>query len=431
MGTFFIILGGFQMQKNIIDELTWRDAINQQTDADGLCELTEKKSISLYCGVDPTGDSMHIGHLIPFMMMKRFQLAGHHPYIVIGGGTGSIGDPSGRKSERQLQTMEMVQHNVEALSGQMKRLFGEDANVSMVNNYDWLSKISLLDFLRDYGKLFNINTMLAKDVVASRLDVGISFTEFTYQILQSVDFMHLYKAHDVQLQIGGADQWGNITSGIDMIHKIEGSETEVYGLTIPLMLKADGTKFGKTAGGAIWLDPEKTTPYEFYQFWLNQDDRDVVKYLKYFTFLDEAEINELAKTVETAPEKREAQRRLAEEVTRFVHGQAELEGAQKITEVLFSGDIKALDVKEAEQAFQKAPTVEITAEKKNIVDFLVDAGIESSKRQAREDVQNGAITINGDRLRETTLEIDPSENFEGKFVIVRRGKKKYFLARVK
>ncbi|WP_436635598.1 tyrosine--tRNA ligase, partial [Latilactobacillus sakei] len=278
------------MQKNIIDELTWRDAINQQTDADGLRELTEKKSISLYCGVDPTGDSMHIGHLIPFMMMKRFQLAGHHPYIVIGGGTGSIGDPSGRKSERQLQTMEMVQHNVEALSGQMKRLFGEDANVSMVNNYDWLSKISLLDFLRDYGKLFNINTMLAKDVVASRLDVGISFTEFTYQILQSVDFMHLYKAHDVQLQIGGADQWGNITSGIDMIHKIEGSETEVYGLTIPLMLKADGTKFGKTAGGAIWLDPEKTTPYEFYQFWLNQDDRDVVKYLKYFTFLDEAEI---------------------------------------------------------------------------------------------------------------------------------------------
>ena len=419
------------MQKNIIDELTWRDAINQQTDADGLRELTEKKSISLYCGVDPTGDSMHIGHLIPFMMMKRFQLAGHHPYIVIGGGTGSMGDPSGRKSERQLQTMEMVQHNVEALSGQMKRLFGEDANVSMVNNYDWLSKISLLDFLRDYGKLFNINTMLAKDVVASRLDVGISFTEFTYQILQSVDFMHLYKAHDVQLQIGGADQWGNITSGIDMIHKIEGSETEVYGLTIPLMLKADGTKFGKTAGGAIWLDPEKTTPYEFYQFWLNQDDRDVVKYLKYFTFLDEAEINELAKTVETAPEKREAQRRLAEEVTRFVHGQAELEGAQKITEVLFSGDIKALDVKEAEQAFQKAPTVEITAEKKNIVDFLVDAGIESSKRQAREDVQNGAITINGDRLRETTLEIDPSENFEGKFVIVRRGKKKYFLARVK
>ncbi|MEJ1311432.1 tyrosine--tRNA ligase [Latilactobacillus sakei] len=419
------------MQKNIIDELTWRDAINQQTDADGLRELTEKKSISLYCGVDPTGDSMHIGHLIPFMMMKRFQLAGHHPYIVIGGGTGSIGDPSGRKSERQLQTMEMVQHNVEALSGQMKRLFGEDANVSMVNNYDWLSKISLLDFLRDYGKLFNINTMLAKDVVASRLDVGISFTEFTYQILQSVDFMHLYKAHDVQLQIGGADQWGNITSGIDMIHKIEGSETEVYGLTIPLMLKADGTKFGKTAGGAIWLDPEKTTPYEFYQFWLNQDDRDVVKYLKYFTFLDEAEINELAKTVETAPEKREAQRRLAEEVTRFVHGQAELEGAQKITEVLFSGDIKALDVKEAEQAFQKAPTVEITAEKKNIVDFLVEGGIESSKRQAREDVQNGAITINGDRLRETTLEIDPSENFEGKFVIVRRGKKKYFLARVK
>ncbi|MCP8858388.1 tyrosine--tRNA ligase [Latilactobacillus fuchuensis] len=419
------------MQKNIIDELTWRDAVNQQTDAEGLRELVEHKSISLYCGVDPTGDSMHIGHLIPFMMMKRFQLAGHHPYIVIGGGTGSIGDPSGRKSERQLQTMAMVEHNVEALSGQMRQLFGADANVSMVNNYDWLSKISLLDFLRDYGKLFNINTMLAKDVVASRLDVGISFTEFTYQILQSVDFMHLHDAHDVQLQIGGADQWGNITSGIDMIHKIEGSETEVYGLTIPLMLKADGTKFGKTAGGAIWLDPEKTSPYEFYQFWLNQDDRDVVRYLKFFTFLEESEIDELAQKMATAPEKREAQRRLAEEVTRFVHGQHELEGAQRITEVLFSGDIKVLDVNEAEQAFQKAPTVEITNEVKNIVEFLVDAKIESSKRQAREDVQNGAITVNGDRIRETTAEINPAANFDGKFVIVRRGKKKYFLARVK
>lgn len=415
---------------NIIDELDWRGAINQQTDEEGLKKLTEEKSIGLYAGIDPTGDSMHIGHLIPFMVLKRFQQAGHKPVILIGGGTGSIGDPSGKKSERVLQSMEQVHHNEDALKKQLVKFFGTD-NFRIVNNYDWLSKMSLLDFLRDYGKLFNVNTMLAKDIVASRLEVGISFTEFTYQILQSVDFLHLYKHEDVQLQIGGGDQWGNITAGTDLIHRMEGQDAKVYGLTIPLLLKADGTKFGKSEGGNVWLDPEKTTPYEFYQFWLNQDDRDVVKYLKYFTFLDEAEINELAKTVETAPEKREAQRRLAEEVTRFVHGQAELEGAQKITEVLFSGDIKALDVKEAEQAFQKAPTVEITAEKKNIVDFLVDAGIESSKRQAREDVQNGAITINGDRLRETTLEIDPSENFEGKFVIVRRGKKKYFLARVK
>lgn len=306
---------------NIIDELTWRGAINQQTDAEGLKRLTSEKKISLYCGVDPTGDSMHIGHLIPFMMMKRFELAGHHPYILIGGATGSIGDPSGRKTERQLQTMDKVQHNVKALSRQMQRLFGGDSNVTMVNNYDWLSKISLLDFLRDYGKLVNINTMLAKDIVASRLDTGISFTEFTYQILQSVDFLTLHNDHNIQLQIGGADQWGNITAGIDLIHKIKGADEAVYGLTIPLMLKADGTKFGKTAGGAIWLDADKTSPYEFYQFWLNQDDRDVIRYLKFFTFLGQDEINQLAATVEDEPEKRLAQRRLAEEVTRFVHGE--------------------------------------------------------------------------------------------------------------
>ncbi len=261
---------------NIIDELSWRGAVNQQTDAEGLHKLVGEKKIALYCGVDPTGDSMHIGHLIPFMMMKRFAMAGHHPYILIGGATGSIGDPSGRKSERKLQTMEQVNHNVEALTKQMKHLFGDDENITFVNNYDWLSKISLLDFLRDYGKLVNVNTMLAKDIVASRLKVGISYTEFTYQILQSIDFWTLYRNFDIQLQIGGADQWGNITGGIDLIHKLD-PDAEVYGLTIPLMLKADGTKFGKTAGGAVWLDAKKTSPYEFYQFWLNQDERDVVK----------------------------------------------------------------------------------------------------------------------------------------------------------
>ena len=304
---------------NIIDELKWRGAVNQVSDEENLSKLLDEKSVGVYCGTDPTGDSLHVGHLIPFMMLKRFQLAGHRAFILIGGGTGSIGDPSGRSTERTLQTMEQVHHNEEALTSQMKKLFGED-NITIVNNYDWLSKISLLDFLRDYGKLFNINTMLNKEVVASRLEVGISFTEFTYQILQAVDFHHLLLENDVQLQIGGADQWGNITAGIDLIHKMEGSDTQAFALTIPLMLKADGTKFGKSAGGAVWLDPEKTTPYEFYQFWLNQDDRDVVKYLKYFTFLGKEEIEELAKKVETEPEKREAQRRLAEEVTEFVHG---------------------------------------------------------------------------------------------------------------
>ena len=415
---------------NIIDDLAWRGAINQATDLDALKKLTEDKQIALYCGTDPTGDSLHIGHLIPFMILKRFQLAGHHPVIIIGGGTGAIGDPSGRKSERQLQTMDQVHHNEEALTAQMKKLFGTE-NFTIVNNHDWLSKISLLDFLRDYGKLFNINTMLNKEVVASRLDAGISFTEFTYQILQSVDFLHLYRHNDVQLQIGGSDQWGNITAGIDLIHKVEGPEAQVYGLTIPLMLKADGTKFGKTAGGAVWLDPKKTSPYEFYQFWINQDDRDVVKYLKYFTFLSKEEIDDLAEKVQKEPWKRAAQRRLAGEVTKFVHGEKAVEEAQRITKALFSGDVADLSVEEIEQGFKNMPSVDVENKKENIVIWLTDNGIEPSRRQARQDISNGAIRINGEKVTDLEAEVDPSAHFDGKFVIVRRGKKHYFLARVK
>lgn len=415
---------------NIIDELVWRGAINQMSDEEGLRKKVEEKSIGVYCGVDPTGDSLHIGHLIPFMMLKRFQMAGHRAHIIIGGGTGSIGDPSGRSSERVLQTMEQVHHNEDALTAQMEHLFGKD-NITVVNNYDWLSKIDLLSFLRDYGKLFSINTMLNKEVVSSRLESGISFTEFTYQILQSIDFHHLLKENDVELQIGGADQWGNITAGIDMIHKIEGSDTAAFALTIPLMLKADGTKFGKTAGGAVWLDPEKTTPYEFYQFWLNQDDHDVVKYLKYFTFLKKEEIEKLAKKVADEPEKREAQRRLAEEVTAFVHGEDAVAQAEHISKALFSGDVKMLTAAEIKQGFKKMPTVEVENEPMNIIDWLVSTQIEKSKRQARENVTNGAIYINGERIQELDYMVNPAESFEGKFIIARRGKKKYFLAKVK
>ena len=416
---------------NIIEELEWRGAVNQTTDIDDLRKLTDEKKIGLYCGVDPTGDSLHIGHLIPFMMLKRFQLQGHHPVILIGNGTGAIGDPSGKNSERVLQTMDQIQHNKEALSGQMEKLFGTE-NFTIVDNYDWLSEFSLLDFLRDYGKLFNVNTMLNKEVVSSRLEVGISFTEFTYQILQSVDFLHLFQFEDVQLQVGGADQWGNITAGIDLIHKIEGSDARAHALTIPLMLKADGTKFGKTAGGAIWLDPEKTTPYEFYQFWINQDDRDVIKYIKYFTFIDEAEIKELEDKVATQPEKREAQRRLAEAVTEFVHGKQAVIEAQHITAALFSGEVADLTTAEIEQGFKNMPSMDVSAEKQNIILWLVDeTGIEKSRRQAREDVENGAIRINGEKVVDVDAEIDPNAAFDGKFVIVRRGKKKYFLANVK
>ncbi|MCP1123569.1 tyrosine--tRNA ligase [Bacillus sp. 3103sda1] len=418
---------------NIIDELEWRNAINQQTDAEGLRELVEEKKISLYCGVDPTGDSMHIGHLIPFMMMKRFQLEGHHPVILIGGATGTIGDPSGRQTERQLQTLEQVQHNVEALTAQMQKLFdfGGNSEVKMVNNYDWTHEVSILEFLRDYGKNFSINNMLAKDIVASRLDTGISFTEFTYQILQAMDFHHLYKEEDVQLQIGGSDQWGNITSGLDLIRKKEGPDAKVFGLTIPLLLKSDGTKFGKTAGGAIWLDPEKTTPFEFYQFWVNTDDRDVIKYLKFFTFLTKDRIDELVVKVQTEPHKREAQKVLAEEMTKFVHGENAFLQAVKITEALFSGDIKALTADEIEQGFKDMPTFHAAKETKNIVEWLVDLGIEPSRRQAREDINNGAILMNGDKVTDVNTDVTVENSFDGRFIIIRKGKKNYSLVKLR
>ena len=420
---------------NIIDDLMWRGAINQMTDEEGLRQLTQEKAVSLYCGVDPTGDSMHIGHLIPFMILRRFQLAGHRPVIVIGGATGSIGDPSGRTSERVLQTKEQVQHNVEKLTAEMQRLFltsQEDQEaVRLVNNYDWTKELSLLDFLRDYGKHFNLNTMLAKDVVASRLEVGISFTEFSYQILQSIDFLQLFRKEDVQVQIGGADQWGNITAGLELIRKVEGAEARAYGLTIPLMLKSDGTKFGKSVGGAVWLDPEKTTPYEFYQFWLNQDDRDVIKYIKYFTFLEKEEIEALEVSVQEEPHKRQAQKRLAEEVTRFVHGEAALQDALKITNALFTGDVQQLNADEIEQGFKNMPTFESEKVEQNLATWLVDLGIEPSRRQSREDIQNGAISINGEKITDLEHVWTPEQSFEGRFVLVRRGKKKYFLVKLK
>lgn len=427
-GTF--LLGGRNM--DIIDDLQWRGAINQQTDAEGLKKEVNEKKIGLYAGIDPTGDSMHVGHLIPFMILKRFQLAGYKPVILIGGATGSIGDPSGKKAERKLQSMEQVKHNEECLTNQMKSLFGEDGKFQIVNNYDWTSKLSLLDFLRIYGKRFNVNTMLNKEIVSSRLETGISYTEFTYQILQAMDFEHLYKNNGVELQIGGADQWGNITGGIELIHKTQGADAKAFGLTIPLMLKADGTKFGKTEGGAVWLDPEKTTPYEFYQFWINTDDRDVIKYLKYFTFLNKEEIEELEEQVKNEPWKRVAQRRLSEEVTEFVHGKDAVVEAQNITEALFSGNVQDLTTAEVETGFKNMPSVEVSADKKNIVEWLADdTAIEPSRRQAREDVSNGAIRINGEKVDDVDFEIDPSTSFDGKFVVVRRGKKKYFLARIK
>ncbi|MBA1393036.1 tyrosine--tRNA ligase [Lactobacillus sp. XV13L] len=415
---------------DILADLKWRGAINQQTDEAGLAKyLQEHDDLALYCGTDPTGDSLHIGHLIPFMILKRFQLAGYHPVIVIGGGTGTIGDPSGRKSERTLLGAAKLHANELALTQQMEKLFGTE-NFEIINNAEWLDQISLIDFLRDYGKHFQINNMLNKDVVASRLENGISFTEFSYQILQAIDFYRLNKEHGVQMQIGGSDQWGNITAGIDLIHKLAGADRQVFGLTIPLMLKADGTKFGKSAGGAVWLDPKKTSPYEFYQFWINQDDRDVVKYLKYFTFLSHAEIDALEAQVKEEPWKRTAQKTLAKEVTKFVHGDEGLREAEMITNALFSGDIKDLTVSQIEQGLKSAPAATADSTKKNIVDFLVATKIESSKRQAREDVENGAIYVNGDRQQSVDFEVEPGAAFDGKYVIIRKGKRKYTLVKI-
>ena len=413
---------------NFIEDLKWRGALNQITDEKGLLEAMASGKIGAYVGTDPTADSLHLGHLIPFMVLKRFQNAGGKAVIIIGGATGAIGDPR-PTTERQLLTQEQLAENEKGITAQVTKLFG-DNDTRIVNNNDWLGKLTLTDFLRDYGKLFSINVMLKKYVVASRLETGISFTEFIYQVLQGIDFHELWRREDVKLQIGGSDQWGNITSGIDLIHSLEGNAAKAFGLTIPLMTDSTGKKFGKSEGNAIWLDPEKTSPYTFYQFWLNQNDADVVKYLKYFTFLNSEEIDALAKAIDTNPGAREAQRRLAQEVTKFVHGQAAVDDAEQLSKALFSGDVATLSAAQIADAFGGVPSFDITAESKNIIDFLVDGGVDQSKRQAREDVNNGAITINGEKVTDVATEISPSAHYDGKFVLVRRGKKRYFLGKV-
>ncbi|WP_347862557.1 tyrosine--tRNA ligase [Salimicrobium sp. PL1-032A] len=421
---------------HILDDLTKRGLINQVTDEDGLRKHLEENQVTLYCGFDPTADSLHIGHLLPILMLKRFQKAGHRPIALVGGGTGMIGDPSGRSTERQLNSQEVVKGYSERIKDQMAKILnfdeGENAAVAR-NNHEWLSQMTIIDFLRDTGKHFGINYMLAKDSVESRIENGISYTEFSYMILQSLDFQKLYEKENCTLQLGGSDQWGNITAGLELLRRSAAGEEEVeaYGLTMPLITKADGSKFGKTAGGAIWLDPEKTSPYEFYQFWVNVDDRDVLKFLHYFTFLDFEEIEELRKEVEEQPEKRTAQKRLAEEMTKIVHDEKALEQAQKITEALFSGDIKALNAEEIEQGFKGVPSHTVEEEGKRLVDLLVEAGISSSKRQAREDISNGAIYINGERNQETRHELGEADKIEGKYTIIRRGKKKYFFIQYK
>ncbi|AND41802.1 MULTISPECIES: tyrosine--tRNA ligase [Cytobacillus] len=415
---------------SLLEDLQWRGIIYQQTDEEGIENTLGKEAISLYCGVDPTADSMHIGHLLPFLTLRRFQKEGHRPIVLVGGATGLIGDPSGKSEERKLQTLETVQHNVNCIKNQLKRIFdfeGENGAI-MVNNYDWAGSMDIVTFLRDYGKHVGVNYMLAKDTISSRLETGISFTEFTYTILQAMDFLHLYENHNCKMQIGGSDQWGNITTGLELIRKMAPEGSKAYGLTIPLVTKADGTKFGKTESGAIWLDSEKTSPYEFYQFWINTADADVIKYLKFFTFLSREEIEGLEKAVQDEPHLRKAQKALAEEMTRMIHGDEALEQAIKITAALFSGEIKNLSASEIKQGFKDVPSYEHSeGGELGIVDLLVAAKISPSKRQAREDVTNGAVSVNGERITELDYTLSDKDKIEGQFTVIRRGKKKYFL----
>jgi len=420
------------MTNELFQDLEWRGLLYQQTDAEGMEKLLAEQSVSLYCGVDPTADSMHIGHIVPLLTLRRFQKAGHRPILLVGGATGMIGDPSGRSEERQLQTVEQIDNNVQAIRGQLERIFefAQDGNgAQLVNNRDWIGEISTIEFLRDYGKLINVNYMLAKDTIASRLDTGISFTEFAYTLIQGIDYNHLYNNYNCRIQVGGSDQWGNITTGLEVIRKTHEEETKAFGITIPLVTKADGTKFGKTAGGAVWLDSKKTSPYEFYQFWINAADADVIKYLKIFTFLTREEIEALAASVEEEPHLRKAQKALAEEMTRLIHGQEALDQAIRITAALFSGDLKALSAEEMKDAFKDVPSIEMAKEAKNIVDLLVEAGISSSKRQAREDVTNGAISVNGEKITDLEYSVDEKDRLEDAFSIVRRGKKKYHMVK--
>ncbi|HBI3325223.1 TPA: tyrosine--tRNA ligase [Staphylococcus aureus] len=416
------------MTNVLIEDLKWRGLIYQQTDEQGIEDLLNKEQVTLYCGADPTADSLHIGHLLPFLTLRRFQEHGHRPIVLIGGGTGMIGDPSGKSEERVLQTEEQVDKNIEGISKQMHNIFefGTDHGAVLVNNRDWLGQISLISFLRDYGKHVGVNYMLGKDSIQSRLEHGISYTEFTYTILQAIDFGHLNRELNCKIQVGGSDQWGNITSGIELMRRMYG-QTDAYGLTIPLVTKSDGKKFGKSESGAVWLDAEKTSPYEFYQFWINQSDEDVMKFLKYFTFLGKEEIDRLEQSKNEAPHLREAQKTLAEEVTKFIHGEDALNDAIRISQALFSGDLKSLSAKELKDGFKDVPQVTLSNDTTNIVEVLIETGISPSKRQAREDVNNGAIYINGERQQDVNYALAPEDKIDGEFTIIRRGKKKYFM----
>lgn len=402
----------------LFEELQWRGLVKDISDPK-ITDIINEGKATFYWGTDPSADSLHIGHLSSLLVAKRLEQHGHHPILLVGGATGQIGDPR-PTTERPMITKEAVSKNFESLKKQVTDLFGYE----VVNNYDWSKEINFIDFLRDYGKFFNINYMLDKDIIRRRLDTGITYTEFSYMIMQALDFLHLFETKNCVLQMEGSDQWGNITAGIDLIRKKTGKEA--YGFTVPLITDSTGKKLGKSEGNAIWLDKNKTSSYELYQFFLNVEDCMVIDYLKKYTFLSKEEIDKLAESTEKEPEKRLAHKTLAKEIVTFLHGEEAYEEALNITNSLFSGNIKNLSSKEIMQAFKGLEAYEIN-EAKNIIDLLVESSICSSKREAREFVQNGSIYINGEKTNDLETIIDKNVAIDNKYIIIRRGKKKYFM----
>ncbi len=401
----------------LFDDLKWRGLIKDISSPELERKLNEE-SLTFYIGTDPTADSMHIGHFSSFLIATRLARYGHQPILLVGGATGLIGDPK-PSNERQMITKEEVQKNVDGLTKQAKEIFGFE----VVNNYDWTKDVNILDFLRDYGKYINVNYMLDKDIISRRLDSGITFCEFAYTLLQGMDFVHLYEDKGVTLQVAGSDQWGNITTGIELARKK--NDVELYGMTMPLVLDANGVKFGKTEGNALWLDKNKTSSYELYQYLINSDDAIVIDYLKKLTFLTKEEIEVIEKEHVAAPEKRIAQKALAHEVITFLHGEEEFNKAVHISEALFSGNIKELSLDEIKDGMKDVPNFEI--EEGTLIDVLVNNKIANSRREAREFLNAGSIILNGDKVTDENMLITKSSAIEEKVVIIRKGKKKYYM----
>ena len=406
------------MAKNFVEELKWRGLVDNVT-SEEVEDVINNGEVTFYIGTDPTADSLHIGHYSSLLMAKRLEKHGHHPIMLVGGATGFIGDPKAT-GERSMLTPEVLKSNYDALHAQISKLWGFD----MVNNLDWTKDITIIDFLRDYGKFFNVNYMLGKDTVARRLETGITYTEFSYMIMQALDFCWLYENMNCEMQVAGQDQWGNITAGIDLIRKKLGKEA--YGFTMPLLTKKDGTKFGKTNGKAIWLDREKTSPYEMYQFFVNVEDEKVIDYLKFLTFLSKEEIEELEAKNKENPHLREAHKKLAEEVITFVHGHEAYEEAVKITEALFNGKVRDLTAHQIKDAFNGIDPFKVS-EDTLLVDVLVNNEICSSKREAREFITNGSITVNDEKITDVGFMVTKDVCIDGKFIIIRRGKKNYYI----